>query len=354
MTPKERVLTALAHTEPDRLPLDLWLTPEVEKVLMGEAGTGDPFEMRVRMGHDLLMPFIGIVNSFYMSEEDEYTDPWGIKFRSVEYAHGKGRYTEMVNHPLAGDDGSLLDSYKSPDPEEAEQYFETAQLIEKYGKTHCIVGGVLGSVFEGAWYLRSMPRFLQDMLSNKDYAHRLMDTVMEFHKKAGVKLINMGCDMILAGDDVGTQDRMLISPGLWREFIKPRYGALFRAYRTANPDVKIATHICGHIEPIIDDLVEVGVDVLNPVQPTAMDPGRLKKRFGSRLSFWGGVDDQKILPFGSPKEVENEVKLRIRQIAPGGGYILCSSHNVQAETPVENIRAYFSAYKKFGSYPIRI
>jgi uroporphyrinogen decarboxylase len=162
----------------------------------------------------------------------------------------------------------------------------------------------------------------------------------------------MGCDMLLAGDDVGTQDRMLISPELWREFVKPRYGSLFYQYRRANPDIRIATHICGFIEPIIDDLVEVGVDVLNPVQPLAMDPDGLKKRFGSRISFWGGVDDQRVLPFGSAADVSREVQLRLQQLAPGGGYILCSSHNIQAATPLDNVMTFYDAYRKHGSYPI--
>jgi uroporphyrinogen decarboxylase len=198
-----------------------------------------------------------------------------------------------------------------------------------------------------------MMQFLQDLLFNKDYAHRLMDMVMDFHLKAGIHMIRAGCDMLLAGDDVGTQDRMLISPDLWREFVKPRYGELFDAYRREKADIRIATHICGSIEPIIDDLIEVGVDVLNPVQPLAMDPARLKKRFGNRLSFWGGVDDQKVIPFGTPSDVKREVRLRLEQLAPGGGYILCSSHNVQANTPADNVAAFYEASKAYRSYPIK-
>jgi uroporphyrinogen decarboxylase len=341
---KERVAYALDHKEPDRVPLDLWVTPEIEKKLMQKTGKPDPFDMRVGLGHDLLMSIVGIVASFYMSDDEEYVDPWGITWRQVSYAEGGGKYTEIARHPLAGDD-ARLQSYHTPDPEEPEQYREIASVIRRYGKSHCIVGGILGSVFEGPWYLRGMSQLLQDMLMNKDYAHHLMDLVMGFHLRAGLKLIGMGCDMLLAGDDVGTQDRMLISPELWREFVKPRYGRLFDQYRRANPDIRIATHICGFIEPIIDDLVEVGVDVLNPVQPLAMSPDGLKRR--------GGVDDQRVLPFGSAEEVSREVQLRLRQLAPGGGYILCSSHNIQAATPLDNVMAYYDAYRKHGSYPMR-
>ena len=348
---KERLQIALSHEEPDRVPMDLWLTPEVERMLMQDSGETDPFELRVKLGHDCLTTFVGIVASFYLSDDPEYIDPWGITWRRVSYADGAGHYTEMVGRPLEGKEAKLS-SYHPPDPEEPQQYEEAAQLIAKYGKTHSIVGGVLGSVFEGPWYLRGMDQFLQDLLLNKDFAGQLMDLVMDFHLKAGLKLIETGCDLILAGDDVGLQDRMLISPELFREFIKPRYGYLFGEYKRANPNVKIATHICGYVEPIIGDLIDVGVDILNPVQPLAMDPGELKKKYGKNISFWGAVDDQKVLPLGNPAEVEAEVRLRLEQLGHGGGYILCASHNVQPTTPIDNIRAFYRAYQRYGTYPL--
>ncbi len=352
MTPKERVRAALAHEEPDRVPLDMWLTPEVRDRLTAETGAADAWEMRVSLGHDCLVSQVGIVASFYLSDAPRYVDPWGITWQRVSYADGKGSYTEMVDHPLAGDD-SLLDSYRAPDPDAPGQYEELAMLVARFGGTHWIVGGAASAVFEGPWYLRGMDRFLADLLVNKDYAHRLIDIVADFHLRAGLRLVRMGCDMLLTGDDVGTQDRMLISPALFREFIKPRYGRLFAEYRRVNPRLKIAAHCCGFIEPIIDDLVEVGLDVLNPVQPLAMDPARLKRRYGKRLAFWGAVDDQMVMTFGSPADVEAEVRRRVRQLAPGGGYILCPSHNVQPTTPMENVRAYYRAAEKWRDYPLR-
>ena len=353
MNPKQRLAAALAHEEPDRCPLDLWLTPEVEAALKLERGIDDPFELRVALGHDLLLKIVGQVASFYLSDEAEYVDAWGILWRRMEFPGGQGSYTEMVGHPLAGED-SRLASYRPPDPNEPTQYAGVAELVARWGGTHAIVGGVLGSAFEGPWYLRGMDQFLTDMLLNKDYAHALIDLVADWNLAAGLKLVELGVDLILAGDDVGVQDRMLISPELFREFVKPRYGRLFSAYKKANPRLRIATHICGYIEPILDDLVETGVDILNPVQPLAMDPARLKKRYGKTLSFWGAVDDQKVLPLGSPEEVEAEVRLRLGQLAPGGGYILCSSHNVQPGTPMANIRAFYRAAEKHRGYPIAV
>ncbi len=333
------------------MPMDFWMTPEIEADLMRQEGKDDPAAMRVDAGHDLLMTSVGMVSSFYMSEEREYVDPWGITFARVPHPGGTGSYTEIVGHPLDGDD-SLLVSYRPPDPCEPGQYDAAASLVRRYGATHAIVGGVHCSAFEGPWYLRGMERFLQDMLINKDYAHELIRVVTEYYLTAGLTLARMGCDILIAGDDVGTQDRMLISPALWREFIKPHYGRLFAAYRKARPGLKIAVHICGFIEPIINDLIEVGVDILNPVQPLAMDPGRLKKQYGRRLAFWGAVDDQRVLPLGSPREVEAEVRLRVQQLAPGGGYILCPSHSVQPATPMENVRAFYRAAVRYRDYPL--
>jgi uroporphyrinogen decarboxylase len=281
MTPKQRLAAALAHEEPDRCPLDLWITPEVEAALMHERGIRDPFELRVAMGHDLLMKIVGQVASFYMSDQAQYVDAWGILWRRVDFPEVQGSYTEMVGHPLAGEDG-LLASYRPP------------------GRTHAIVGGVLGSAFEGPWYLRGMDQFLADMLLNKDYAHALADLVADWNLVAGLKLVELGCDLILAADD----------------------------------------------------LVETGVDVLNPVQLLAMDPERLKKRYGRHLSFWVAVDDQRVLPLGTPENAEEEVRLRLRQLAPG--FILCSSHNVQPGMPMANIRAFYRAAERYSAYPMAV
>jgi len=199
-----------------------------------------------------------------------------------------------------------------------------------------------------------MEQFLTDMMVNKDYAHALTDLVADWNLAAGLKVVKLGCDLILAGDDMGLQDRLLFSPELFREFIKPRYGRLFGAYKRANPELKVATHIYGHVEPIIDDLIETGVDVLNPVQSLAMDPARLKKRYRRRLSFWGALDDQNVLPLGSPQDVDSEVRLRLHELAPGGGYILCSSHNVQPGTPMANIGAFCQAAKRYSGYPLEV
>jgi uroporphyrinogen decarboxylase len=150
------------------------------------------------------------------------------------------------------------------------------------------------------------------------------------------------------------QDRMLISPQLFREFFKPRYATLFSTWKAINPDVKIAFHSDGEIYAIIPDLIEVGLDILNPVQPKSMDPARLKREHGKHLTFWGTIDIQEVLPFGTPQQVAEEVKLRLDTVGRGGGLIISPAHNIQPEVPIENILAFYETAKTAGRYPLRI
>ena len=351
MSSKERVLCTLNHEEPDRVPFEMWYTPEVEKKMMAEFGIEDPFDLKVALGYDWLVAFKGICTGFYWGTSKDYVDAWGIHWREVEHGSTEGAYTEMVEHPLSGDDSKLA-SYQTPDVNDPEIYKDAERLLKQYGDSHLIVAGVPCTVFEAAWYLRGMEEFLADLKWNKDYAHALLDKVMEYHIAVGKRMIEMGCPVVWTGDDVGMQDRMFIAPEIWREFIKPRYAYMFQEFRKVNPNVKTAYHCDGYLEPIIPELIEIGLDILNPVQPACMNPAEIKRKYGDKLSFWGTVDVQRTMPFGTVDDVINEVKTRIRTVAPGGGFILCSAHNVQPQTPMENIRAFHWAAKEFGKYPI--
>jgi uroporphyrinogen-III decarboxylase len=163
----------------------------------------------------------------------------------------------------------------------------------------------------------------------------------------------LGVDVVWIGDDFGMQDRLMISPGQFREFFKPRYDRLFRHLKSINPDIKLAFHTDGYNVPILPDFIEVGVNILNPVQPKSMDPAELKKKFGDKLTFWGTIDNQHTMPFGTMEDVVNETILRLKTVAPGGGLILGPAHNVQPQVPIENIMAFYDTVKKYGAYPIR-
>jgi len=356
MTSRERVLTALNHEQPDRVPIHADFTPEVAKKLSeyfklndstAEAYSGKVSELPLILGHDILVAWHGIATSFYQQEDKhEYICEWGIKWRWVEYPGGK--YTEMVEPPLA--DEKKLISFKCPDAKEEWRYDAVRTLLKEHGKSHSIVGAMPCTLFEAAWYLRGIDRFLTDLLINKDFASELLEKILEFQMVTGTTLARLGVDIIWLGDDFGTQESLIISPRTWREFFKPRYARLIETFKNIKPDVKIAYHSDGNIESILPEYIEIGVDILNAVQPKAMDPAHLKKRFGKSLCYWGTMDIQETFPHGKPKDVENEVKLRVQTVGKGGGLILGPSHNFQPDVPLENILAFYKAVDVYGKY----
>jgi len=359
MNSKERVLVTLEHKKPDRVPVTNRFTPEIAEKLADALGISfsDSFDLEVELGHDLLCTKeIGIVNVFTLEgnrkiDDEHYIDDFGVVKRKVNY--GSGSYIEIVKNPLENLD--KFSSYRLPDPETQpvlqRQFKNFEDNVKKYGKTHSIVGGVTATILEGAEALRGMQRIMMDIVDNQDFLNELMDILVDFHFKIGKKLIELGADIIYIGDDVGMQNGMLVSPGFWREFLKPRYDNLFREWKKINKNIIFAFHTDGYVEPIIPDFVEIGLDILNPVQPCTMDDRYIKKKYGEKLSFWGGINVQKTIPFGSPQDVIEEVKDRIEIFGENGGFIISSSHNIQPNiNSLSNTFIYYWACSKYGKY----
>jgi uroporphyrinogen decarboxylase len=349
MNHRDRVNLALSHQAPDRCPLQVSFTPEFADRLRRELdirgrrihnphGGGNTYELEMAIDEDLLLTSVGWANSYYQSGES-YADEWGISWRSQPYTtpFGVGYYTEMVNHPLA--DERVLAAYRAPDPNRPELYEEAARVLEKYKSEYYIVGVSVTTIFETAWALRGYDQMLVDFVTDPDLSDAILDIPYQYHLTAAKKLVEMGVDMIWMGDDVGMQTGMLISPRVWRRFFKSRMASFIGALKTINPQVKVAYHSDGDIRAIIPDLIEVGLDVLNPIQPACMDPALLKQQFGDKLSFWGSIDEQFTLPFGTPENVKNEVITRLNTIGKSGGLILGPTHHVQLDTPMENFWA---------------
>jgi uroporphyrinogen-III decarboxylase len=186
---------------------------------------------------------------------------------------------------------------------------------------------------------------LMDFAENPELIDRIFEIPFRYHLAAARRLVEMGVDMIWTGDDVGTQHGMLISPATWRRFFKPRMAEFISTLKAINPQVKIAYHSDGNIEPIIRDLIEIGLDVLNPIQPACMDPAKLKQQYGDKLCFWGTIDEQHTLPFGTPEQVGAEVLSRMETVGYDGGLIISPTHHVQLDTPLENFWAMVHAIK---------
>jgi uroporphyrinogen decarboxylase len=300
--------------------------------------------MERALDEDMLLTSVGWANSYYATDTysddgQTYTDEWGVTWRNHPYhtKFGTGHYTEIVGHPLAQDEA--IDAYQPPDPNRPELYLEAERVVKEYKDEYWIVGVTVTTIFETAWALRGYEQTLIDFALNPDYIECLFEIPFHYHLAAAKKLVELGVDMIWVGDDIGAQNMMLISPETWRKHLKPRMATYFSTLKTINSDLKIAYHSDGNILPIISDLIEIGLDVLNPIQPRSMEPAEVKEKFGDRLCFWGSVDEQYTLPYGSPAEVEAEIITRLQTLGQNGGLIIGPTHHVQLDTPLENFWA---------------
>jgi uroporphyrinogen decarboxylase len=354
MKHRDRVSAALNHEEADRCPMQISFTPEFAARLEAELktleaadtaarshnphGGGNTYWLERQIDQDMLLTSVGWANSYYQ-EEGEYTDEWGIGWKSQEYEtlYGTGRYTEIARCPLSNDEA--IESYRPPDPNRPELYTEAGRVIDTYRDEYWIVGVTVTTIFETAWALRGLEAIMMDFIVNPDLVERILDIPDSYHRTAAKRLVQMGVDMIWTGDDMGGQSAMVISPEMWRRFFKPRMARFISECKAINPAVKIAYHSDGRIFEIIPDLIEIGLDVLNPIQPASMDPAEVKRLFGDRLCFWGSIDEQHTLPFGTPDEVREEVLQRIQTIGKNGGLIIGPTHHIQLDTPMENFWA---------------
>jgi uroporphyrinogen decarboxylase len=355
MNSRERTLAAINHTQPDRPPLYVSLTPQLAEKLSHLYGR--PYEPPVdamessRISHMGLLTEMGVdliaiaptapPSAPTITLPDGRTrNEWGMVFKEV------GIYSELDEFPLSGalTKEDILD-YPFPDPLDPGRFDKAQEMLASYARSHGIIGNVETMFFEISWYLTGYEKFLMDLISETEYLPHLMDKIMHYIIVAGKKLLSMGIDILWCGDDFGGQNGMLIDPETWRQIIKPRIRYMFEEFRKVQPDIKLAWHSCGSIIPIIPDFIELGLDILNPIQPLAkgMDPESLKKNYGKDLVFFGGIDVQELLPYGSPAGIYDEVRRRIDILGRDGGYIIAPAHNIQPDTPVENVLAFFKA-----------
>lgn len=353
MTSKERMMTIIKGGTPDRM--GIWAGHDKELVipLMHKHGIYDYQDLCVELGHDMLMSstqhaILDVRPDHFEEGKDRYTCVWGCEW--VLEKTKTGAYASTLSGPLENDtDGSKLEAYKIPEvPDSA--YDDLRRAVEKYGDTHFILGYPGNLIWEPAYTLHGMEDSLMDMYIREDYMNKLFDKVMQYALGVGHKMIDLGAHGLCFSDDFGTQENLLMSADTFRKFIKPRMKMVIDELREHNPDIIIAHHSCGHIIPIIDDLIEVGVDILQPIQPSAMDPAELKEKFDGRITFWGGIDTQETLPYGTPDQVRAEIQLRKDTIGKGGGYVCSPGHVLQSDIPMENVFAFYDACKEVGKY----
>jgi uroporphyrinogen decarboxylase len=266
-------------------------------------------------------------------------DEWGVWWRTGDFHHFAD-----IESPLRGvTDLSRIKEYPWPDLDEAYRFAEVRERVQTLQALGFAVAAYAGSVFEQSWYIRGLEDLMMDMLASPETADYFFEKTAAFQKHAAVEFARAGVDILITGDDVAGQHGLLMSADTWRHFLKPRLADIVEAVKNVNPACSVFYHSDGNVEPLIPELIEIGIDILNPVQPECMDPARIKGLYGNRLSFWGTVSVQRTMPFGTPNDVRKEVAARIREVGRGGGLILAPAHVLGPEVPWENIVAFFEA-----------
>jgi len=276
-----------------------------------------------------------------------YYDEWGIGLRKVK----GGLYYDYYLAPLEKATKEEISSYSWPIMDDSRNEEWEREARNFYLNNYAVVTVIKG-VFEQSWPLRGLQNFYSDMILNKDFVLKLMDKVLEIQKNIYGKFLDVigsYLDLILFTDDISGQNGPLFSPDFYRRHIKPRQKELVDFLKTKT-SAKVAIHSDGAVYSYIQDFIDIGIDVLNPVQitPTGMDVKKLKQQFGKKISFWGGIDTQRLLPFGSPEEVEKEVIRVVTHLSQNGGYLFSSVHNIQSGTPAENVLSMFKALEKIS------
>jgi uroporphyrinogen decarboxylase len=379
ITRRERVRLALNHQEPDRVPIDItwtkvpYLGVRQQLGLPQEDVKPDVWD-RVRPAIDvtekLHCDFIWVglkgpsTRRKFSFDLDSYSDEWGVTFCKVQRPDG-GYQFEIRGSPLPTPTLEALERFPWPDPLDPARYEGVGDAVRHvYETTDYALCARLGdNVWEQANYSSGQANWLTLLVTHPDYCVALMQRIAKIQKAVyleGLEHIGKYLSLIrLGGEDFGTQGGLLISPRMFRTMIKPILKDIYLAVKErladmGNYDCKLMLHSCGGIEPLIDDFIEIGVDVLDPVQTRAknMNALHLKQKYGDRISFHGGIDTQGILPFGSPEDVAEETRRKLQSFAPGGGYILCPTHNLQADVKAENIIAMVETGIQSGSYPL--
>jgi uroporphyrinogen decarboxylase len=358
MNSRERVIAAMRRREPDRVPFDFahGFTPQQIDNLERRTGTRDPnayFETDTRT--------VGIGPTRHKADfsryhpnlpERAYLDEWGIghlptESGAAEHRHLTGFLYSMQCLETVRD----AEEYPLPDIDAEYRYEHLPEQIEcLHAQGLAVTASVECTVFEMAWYLRSMERLFVDFVENPAFAETLLDRITEKRETQARRLAELGVDIIRFGDDIASQRGMLMSVPTWRRWLKPRLARAIAAAKQGNSDVLIFYHSDGNPSAVIPDVIEIGVDILNPVQPECMDPALLKAQHGDRLSFWGAIGTQSTFPFGTPDDVRREVRHRIETVGRGGGLLLGPTHMVEPEVPWENIVAFVETVKEFGRY----
>ena len=349
MNARERVLAVLNREKPDRVPVDIWLVPELVEKFKAKLGVTDELDIYRKLDVDKIawlgIPYKGVV--LKDPNEHQEVNHWGVKFKKVD-ANADSHYGEVCFNPLLGlDSVEQLAAYPWPHPDDFD-YVTAAAEAKKLAKEFVTLGPWI-SLFEVYCMMRSLQEALMDTVAEPEFLHAALDIIAWSQGEMARRFLEAAdgaIDMLFISDDIGTQQSLLMSPEAFDEFIFPRlkkWCDMAHSY-----GAKVFFHTDGASEPLIQRLIDAGVDVLNPIQHVCpgMDCKGLKAKYGDKLIFHGGVENQKILPFGTPEEVVAETRACLDELGPDG-YLPCSCHFAQADTPVENVMALIETVQQY-------
>jgi len=366
MNSKERVFRALKKMQglPDRVPVQFDLCKQLTEAFAKEMGIKPDYtlsyyedltyrisanEIRTKLGSDVIVVG-GAVAKDYVPEviEDNITkNEFGMHMKPTPL------YVEVVKCPL--DNANTvedIENYHMPDPYAPGRFDKAKEDIKKYGDDYFVIGDVEITLFELAWHLTGLEKYLMGMMCEEPWIEKLNDKIEEWSTGLAIQLVKAGVDAIWLGEDLGSQSSTLISPEIWRNIFKPRHKRMIDKLKKENPDIIIIMHSDGAVAPLIDDFIEMGVDVYNPVQPNVpgSDPEGLKEKFGDSISFFGGIDQQELLPGGNIEKIREEIDYRIKTLGKDAGYLLAPAHILQADVSTETVKEMIKAANELGNY----
>ncbi len=373
LTSRERVLKSLNFEEPDRIPIDVGASrdssfvkdeydilrkylklppsdPPITSLMMRTVDVDE--DVYQHFDIDFRGVYPGSSREAEWLDERTYKDNWNIVRVRPEGSY----YFDLLESPLSGDiTVKDIANFDWPDPDAAAITAplkkRVREIREKVDKA--IVLCLPAPIVHTSQYLRGFEDWFMDCAADVDLITALFDAVLEVNMQVAkneLEAVGQDVDIAICGDDMGTQGGLQFHPDFFRAHLKPRLKKYFDQVHTIAPNIKMLFHSCGSIEPILDDLIEIGVDIINPVQVTAKDMGseHLSKKFGKRVCFWGAIDTQHVLPYETPEEVKKEVERRINDFGRGGGYVVSAVHNIQPGVPPENIEAMFEHAKEYS------
>jgi uroporphyrinogen decarboxylase len=332
-TSRQRVWRSIQHSQPDQVPYYFSFTQPASHKLEAYYGTRD---LDSTLDNDIVRYSIRRPGLMQEIRPGFYRDEFGVLWnRTVDKDIGVPGDYPLQRRSLTG--------YTFPDPYDPRRY----QGLSAFTKAHPHRFRLISysfTLFERAWMLRGMPELMVDMLEAPDWVEELLDALMVFNMNVVQELLKVDADGFLFGDDWGHQGGLLFSPDLWRRFIKPRLALLISTVKGAGKATFL--HSCGKVQALFSDLIEIGLDVFNPFQPDVMDVYEIKRQFGDRLSFYGGMSVQRILPHGTPKQIRTETRRLMAEIGRGGGFIIAPSHHMPGDIPVQNMVAFIEAVRE--------